>query len=80
MPPTRPANFLDALTQPFKLEGHTLYVSASLGISCYPADGSDVQTLLKNADTALYRAKEEGRNHYVFFSTEMNLQATKRCI
>jgi len=69
--------FLDALTQPFKLEEHTLYISASLGISCYPADGSDVETLLKNADTALYRAKEEGRNHYLFFSSEMNRQATE---
>ncbi|NJN46563.1 MAG: EAL domain-containing protein [Candidatus Competibacteraceae bacterium] len=69
--------FLDVLTQPFKFDDHVLYISASVGISCYPTDGNDVQTLLKNADTALYRAKEDGRNDYVFFSNEMNFQATE---
>lgn len=66
---------LDELAKPFSLLEHTLYISASIGISCYPQDGKDVQTLLRNADAAMYRAKEEGRNGYRFFSSEMNTQA-----
>jgi diguanylate cyclase (GGDEF)-like protein/PAS domain S-box-containing protein len=64
-----------ALARPFVLAGHELFVSASIGIGCFPADGTDTQTLLKNADAAMYRAKEEGRNAYRFFSPQMNEQA-----
>jgi EAL domain-containing protein (putative c-di-GMP-specific phosphodiesterase class I) len=57
------------------LDGRELFLSASIGISCYPRDGHDVETLLKNADVAMYRAKELGRNNYQFFSEEMNSRA-----
>ncbi len=67
---------LDALKQPFNLEGHQLYISSSIGIALYPEDGKDVQTLLKNADAALYRAKEHGRNNYRLYIPTMNSQAS----
>lgn len=65
---------LDSLLIPLVIEEHHLFTSASIGISCYPRDGKDVATLLKYADTALYRAKEE-RNKFKFFSGIMNVQA-----
>ncbi len=66
---------LAALTAPFHMEGRELFVSASIGIAIYPNDGSDVDTLLKHSDTAMYFAKEKGRNNYQFFSQEMNESA-----
>ncbi len=66
---------ITTLSQPFQLAGHLVYISASIGISCYPRDGRDVQTLLKNADAAMYQTKQEGRNGHRFFSTEMDAQA-----
>ncbi len=57
---------------PMTIEGKELYVTCSAGISLYPQDGPDVDTLLKNADVAMYRAKEGGRNNFQFFTTEMN--------
>ena len=63
---------LHAVRWPFLLEGETCHVTASIGISLYPADGADLATLLKNADIAIYRAKEQGKNNYVFYSEEMN--------
>jgi diguanylate cyclase (GGDEF)-like protein/PAS domain S-box-containing protein len=65
---------LDALAVPVVIEEHQLFTSASIGISCFPRDGNDAATLLKHADTALYRAKEE-RNKFKFFSGVMNEQA-----
>jgi len=56
---------------PFQISGHTLTISSSLGISVYPKDGSDYDTLLKNADIALYKSKETGRNSYQFFSKDL---------
>jgi EAL domain-containing protein (putative c-di-GMP-specific phosphodiesterase class I) len=67
-----------ALARPFSLEGQEIYVSASVGIGVYPSDGSDPDTLLRNADTAMYRAKEHGRNGYEFYLPEMNEQALER--
>lgn len=68
---------LDALKQPFNLEGQQLHISSSIGIALYPQDGEDVQTLLRNADAALYRAKEQGRNNYRFYIPAMNFQASE---
>jgi diguanylate cyclase (GGDEF)-like protein/PAS domain S-box-containing protein len=59
---------LDAMTPPFDLDGHHMPVTVSIGIACYPVDGLDAPTLLKHADTALYRAKDQGRNAYQLYS------------
>lgn len=66
---------LDALQEPFNLEHHELYITSSMGIALCPCDGEDVQTLLRNADAALYRAKEQGRNNYQFYIPAMNSHA-----
>ena len=64
---------VSALSVPIhRLEGHELVVTPSIGISIYPDDGRDVETLLKHSDVAMYRAKSEGKNTYRFFSVEMN--------
>ncbi len=69
---------VSALARPFLLEGQEIYVTASLGIGIYPSDGCDPDTLLRNADTAMYRAKERGRNGYEFYLPQMNEQALER--
>ncbi|KAA3654301.1 MAG: EAL domain-containing protein [Proteobacteria bacterium] len=67
-----------ALVAPFAIDGHELVVSASIGIALYPQDGTDVDTLLKQADLAMYGAKDAGRNTYRFFEDRMNAQAYQR--
>ncbi|NRT55579.1 two-component system response regulator [Sphaerotilus uruguayifluvii] len=69
---------MGALDLPFEIDAQDLHVSASVGVSLYPRDSSDAQTLLKYADTALYKAKAAGRNTYCFFSPEMDAQAHER--
>jgi diguanylate cyclase (GGDEF)-like protein/PAS domain S-box-containing protein len=69
---------LAAMTAPHTIADHQLHVTSSIGISIYPDDGEDVETLIKNADTAMYHAKEKGRNNYQFFKNEMNVQAVER--
>ncbi len=69
---------LEALAQPFALEASEVFVSASIGISVYPADGEDAETLLRNADMAMYRAKKAGRNVARFFTAKMNERTTRR--
>lgn len=66
---------LDSLSGPFFLAGRELFISASIGISLYPSDGTDVETLVKNADTAMYRAKEQGRNMYQLYTESLNTAA-----
>ena len=66
------------LCEPLVIGGHELPVSASIGIALYPRDGGDAQDLLKNADTAMYRAKENGRGGFCFFAGEMNAHALRR--
>jgi diguanylate cyclase (GGDEF)-like protein len=69
---------LEAIRQPFHLEGHDLYLTASIGISVYPDDGDTVAALIKNADSALYRAKERGRDGAQLYAPAMNAQAADR--
>jgi diguanylate cyclase (GGDEF)-like protein len=69
---------LTMLKAPHLIGHHALGVGASIGISIYPDDGADPETLIKNADTAMYQAKEHGRNHYEFFEQEMNTRAVER--
>ena len=69
---------LRSLNVPCSIEGHDLHIDGSIGISIYPADGEDAETLIKNADTAMYHAKENGRNNFQFFTTEMNLKSVQR--
>ena len=63
---------------PHALAGHQLHVTTSIGISVYPRDGTDADTLVKNADTAMYHAKKRGRDNVQFFDGEMNLRAVER--
>ncbi len=67
-----------ALTQPFALEQRDLTVTCSVGVAYYPDDGLDLDTLVKHADLAMYRAKEHGRNTYRLFTNTMNTQAQRR--
>ena len=69
---------LTTLRQPLNISGHQLVVTTSIGITIVPQDGTDPNSLMKNADLAMYRAKEHGRNTYHFYSEEMNTNAIKR--
>ena len=69
---------LGILARPFVIEGQTLSVGASIGISVYPADGHDSATLLKSADAAMYAAKDAGRNTFRFFAPELHTRALER--
>jgi diguanylate cyclase (GGDEF)-like protein len=71
-------NFQESLQSPFNFDGHELFVTSSVGIGLYPADGEDAPTLLQNAGAALYRAKQQGGNNYQFYRAEMNAQSLKR--
>ena len=69
---------LKIIAEPFVIEGQQLFVTASLGVALYPSDGIDAETLLKNADSAMYRSKELGRNTYQLCSPDMNRRALER--
>ena len=71
---------LDELKAIHTVDKNQLHITTSIGISLYPTDGLDAETLLKSADTAMYYAKEKGRNNYQFFIPDMNNRATQRLI
>ena len=71
-------NLLSVLGQPLQLSGHECHATASIGIAIYPHDGADVQTLTKNADMAMYLAKEDGKNGFRFFTKEIKVQSIER--
>ena len=68
----------DTLARPVNVDGYELFVTASMGISLYPDDGRDAEALLRNADSAMYHVKREGRNHWSFYSERMNEQSHRR--
>ena len=69
---------LDALSKPHHLTGHELTVTPSMGITIWPTDGADLNSLIKNADLAMYHSKSQGRNQFSFFRPEMNERVTER--
>ncbi|MCE9638749.1 MAG: EAL domain-containing protein [Betaproteobacteria bacterium] len=71
---------LTAVAQPLLIEGQDYHLTASIGISAYPGDGENSQTILKHADIAMCRAKEHGKNNYQFYSSQMNLHSFERLV
>ena len=71
---------LEALARPFLVDGQEIFVTASVGIAVFPADGDSVDVLLKNSDTAMYHAKEQGRNNIQYYSNAMNATANERLL
>ena len=69
---------LQAVAEPHCIDRHDLHITTSIGVSVYPEDGQDAETLIKNADTAMYQAKENGRQSYQFFEPAMNVRAVER--
>jgi diguanylate cyclase (GGDEF)-like protein/PAS domain S-box-containing protein len=69
---------LDAIRSPLQIEGREFFITTSVGISLYPEDGTDAETLIKNADTAMYQAKEQGRDNYQLFNAFVNAKALQR--
>ena len=72
------SRLLRTLSSPFRLSGNDAFVSASIGITMYPTDGDNHETLLRKADSAMYKAKEAGNNNYQFFTQKMDVEATER--
>jgi len=71
-------HLLRVLVAPFSINGQDIYATASIGIALYPEDGTDADSLLKNADVAMYHAKEGGRNAFHFYTAEINLRVEER--
>jgi diguanylate cyclase (GGDEF)-like protein/PAS domain S-box-containing protein len=72
------SRILGAVSEPVFVDEHELYVEASIGVSCYPADGDTPDVLLKKADAAMYLAKERGRNNFQFYHTELDAEVVER--
>ena len=75
---THVQRILDAIAEPIPIEEHTIFVTGSAGISLFPADGGDLETMLRNADMAMYAAKQAGRNSYQLYVPDMNRKAMQR--
>lgn len=75
---TAAQKMIRAMAAPFELGGNVVYVTTSIGITLFPLDDSDIDTLIKHADVAMYRSKQAGRNDYHFYSEEMNNRAHER--
>jgi diguanylate cyclase (GGDEF)-like protein len=75
---TTTASICELLQAPIEIDGHELYATASIGVSVYPNDGSSAEALIKNADAAMYHAKEGGRNSFQFYAQEMTDKAMAR--
>lgn len=73
-------NILNLFSSPFRLNEHEIVITTSIGISFYPLDGDNIETLLMKADTALYHSKGQGRNNYHFFAAEMNKKVNDRLV
>ncbi len=71
-------SMIDALTLPLVIEGHEVYVTCCIGVSLFPIDGDEVETLIRSADAALTRAKSQGRNHFQFYTLDMNVKTARR--
>ncbi len=71
---------LEAIRHPFSLDGREFFLTTSIGISLFPDDGSDTETLIKNADTAMYQAKEQGSDNYALFNAQVNAKAHQRVL
>ena len=71
---------VEVMAMPFSIEGREIYVTVSVGIAIFPVDGDSVDVLLKNADTAMYHAKDEGRNNFQFYSSTLNAAASERLV
>jgi diguanylate cyclase (GGDEF)-like protein/PAS domain S-box-containing protein len=69
---------LQAVRSPYAMDSHELHVTASIGIGIYPGDGTEVETLLRNADSAMYEAKNRGRNNYQFYRKDLNSSVNER--
>jgi diguanylate cyclase (GGDEF)-like protein/PAS domain S-box-containing protein len=69
---------LQSVSDPHLIDKHDLHITTSIGVSVYPDDGLDAETIVKNADTAMYQAKENGRDGYQFFEPAMNVRAVER--
>ncbi len=71
---------VETIAKPFSIEGREIFVTVSVGIAIFPVDGDSVEVLLKNADSAMYHAKEQGRNNFQFYSNTLNAAANERLI
>ena len=69
---------LRAISEPLELDGHECHATASIGVAMFPEHGSDVHTLTKNADMAMYLAKEDGKNNFRFFTKEVRMPSIER--
>src|SRR3989304_444515 len=74
------SRILEGISRPFELDEHEVFITASIGISLYPADGEETSDLLKSADVAMYEAKTKGRNSYQYYSKSMNTKALEHLI